>query len=289
MWKQKMGISLALGYPVPIKRVIEIVKTVGFDAISPEWSNLKALDEIAELANEQGLILQSLHAPYRETAKLWSKDENVSAPVLAEILSAIDGCVKHGIPLLVMHAWKGFEECPPPTKEGISNYETIVKKAKAHGVKIALENTEGKELLDVLMNHFRNEETVGFCWDSGHEMCFNRSKDLLSEYGDRLFITHLNDNLGISDYGGKVVWTDDLHLLPLDGISDWDYNVKRLAKAKPLDVLNFELYIRNKPNRYDTLGYEKMSIEEYFCEAYRRACKIASRLIREKNVKENKF
>ena len=33
---------------------------------------------------------------------------------------------------------------------------------------------------------------------------------------------------------GKTFWTDDLHLLPYDGIADWDYNVKRLKRSKKL-------------------------------------------------------
>lgn len=44
---------------------------------------------------------------------------------------------------------------------------------------------------------------------------------MLDKYGDRLIATHLNDNLGVSDFDGKVTWTDDLHLLPFDGIIDW--------------------------------------------------------------------
>lgn len=51
-------------------------------------------------------------------------------------------------------------------------------------------------------------DNVGFCLDAGHEMCYNHSADMLSLYGDRLIATHINDNLGIRDYGGKTTWID---------------------------------------------------------------------------------
>ena len=45
---------------------------------------------------------------------------------------------------------------------------------------------------------------------------------MLALYGEKLICTHLNDNLGIKDFEGKTTWHDDLHLLPFDGIADWN-------------------------------------------------------------------
>lgn len=125
------------------------------------------------------------------------------------------------------------------------------------------------------MEHYADNGSVGFCWDSGHEMCYNHSHDLLELYGNRLLLTHLNDNLGISRYDGKTFWTDDLHLLPFDGIADWDYNTERLKSSRRLEILNFELNINSKPERHENDAYTAMPPELYFAEAYKRACKIA--------------
>ena len=46
-----------------------------------------------------------------------------------------------------------------------------------------------------------------------------KGKDMLELYGDRLIATHINDNLGVSNSDGKIFRTDDLHLLPFDGIA----------------------------------------------------------------------
>lgn len=275
MWKQKIGISLDNDYSAPTVEVVKIVKQVGFDAISPVFESNVNLETLVKCANDCGLVLQSLHAPFGKAADMWSNSEDLSIPAINEIFSAIDACVEFKIPVLVVHTWIGFEYQFDESTLNFNNFDLLVEYAKKKGVKIAFENTEGEEYLFALMKHFETEDTVGFCWDSGHEMCYNHSQDLLSKYGDRLIMTHINDNLGISRFDGKTFWTDDLHLLPFDGIADWDNNVYRLRKSRHLDFLNFELNISSKPDRHENDIYGKMSLDEYFTEAYKRACKIA--------------
>lgn len=125
------------------------------------------------------------------------------------------------------------------------------------------------------MDAFSEEEHVGFCWDSGHELCYNRGKDMLRLYGDRLIATHLNDNLGVSDFEGQIFWTDDLHLLPFDGIHDWKQVADRLNRCGYDGVLTFELIRGNKPNRHDGDKYQQMPVESYIAECYARACRLA--------------
>ena len=76
-------------------------------------------------------------------------------------------------------------------------------------------------------------------------------------------------------FDGEIFWTDDLHLLPFDGIADWDNNIQRLRASRPLEYLNFELSMVSKPNRHENDLYGKLSPSEYFALAYTRACRIA--------------
>lgn len=274
MWKQKIGISLHDGFTVPAAELINIVKAAGFDAVSPGTTNIY---EVVKLAREKGLFVESLHAPFIGVDRMWSAEESVSTKVKQEIFAALDCCIEYGIPVLVCHVWIGFDYTFDPTSLYFGNFDDLVAKAGRHGVKIAFENTEGIEYLHALMDRYEGNDTVGFCWDSGHEMCYNHSQDLLALYGDCLLVTHLNDNLGIRRFDGSIFWTDDLHLLPYDGIIDWDDCIQRLKKAAKLDYLNFELNIGSKPDRHDNDIYGKMSAEEYFSEAYKRACRIAYR------------
>ena len=278
MWKQKLGISVGNNYSVPTADIIKILHNTGFDAVSPEWGQNVNLNEIVKTAEECGMVCQSLHAPFDGSADMWSHDKNISAAALDKLLLSLQDCHRFNIPILVAHTWIGFDNVPAPTDAGIVNYGKLIKKADEYGIKIAFENTEGDEHLFALLDHFKNNPAVGFCWDSGHEMCYNHSEDLLKKYGDILIMTHLNDNLGISRFDGKTFWTDDLHLLPFDGIADWDYNVKRLKSSQVPEFLNFELNICSKPGRHDNDCYGAMSYEQYFAEAYKRACKVAYKI-----------
>lgn len=279
MWRQKLGISIGNHYALPTAEVVKIAAEAGFDAISPEYETGADLDTIIKTAREAGLQIQSLHAPFGKSDVMWSADDTASGTALQELLDTLEVCHTYQIPIMVVHTWIGFEYSFGETRYGFCNFDKIVKKAQEYEVIIAFENTEGEEYLDALMEYFKDTSNVGFCWDSGHEMCYNHSRDLLSKYGDRLCMTHINDNLGVSRFDGDIFWTDDLHLLPYDGIADWEYNIKRLKGSKQLEILNFELNITSKPGRHENDKYGNMSLAEYFAEAYIRACRIAYRYV----------
>lgn len=277
MYKQKIGISIRSSYSVPMEEVLQMIKNIGFDAVSPAWKSSEELHSVTKFAEEIGLEVQSLHAPFERIANLWSREEQTYAPVKKELFEAIDACQRCHIPVMVSHAWIGFDYTFDEDDLNFTHFDDLVRYAKERQVKIAFENTEGIEYLYALMSRYEGDETVGFCWDSGHELCYNFSEDLLARFGDRLLMTHLNDNLGVSRLDGTIFWTDDLHLLPYDGIADWDNNIERLRRSHRLPILNFELNIESKPNRHENDVYEQMPLVNYFTEAYKRACKIAYR------------
>ena len=277
MYKQKIGISLESKYAQPLEEVMEIIKKIGFDAVSPIWTTLDEIEKTARIASQLGLELQSLHAPFTKAAALWEREGEKTAAAKKELFDVIDACERFGFPVTVVHTWIGFEYEFDKAALYYGNFDEVVDYAASKAVKIAFENTEGQEFLFALMERYEGNSAVGFCWDSGHELCYNRSRDLLGDFGGRLIMTHLNDNLGISRYDGKIFWTDDLHLLPYDGIADWDHNVARLRAAKHMDILNFELTTHSKPNRHENDVYAKMTLVEYLTEAYKRACRIAYR------------
>lgn len=65
------------------------------------------------------------------------------------------------------------------------------------------------------------EQQIELYHQAGFEGFFTEWDDnipLYRETADRLIATHLNDNYGVSDYGGVITPTDDHHLLPFDGI-----------------------------------------------------------------------
>ena len=272
MYKQKLCLNLFGSSIMEHDDQLKLFKDTGFEAFFSDYAYDNAV--LRKTADDIGIIFQSIHAPFTKMDAMWEKDDR-SQSALDELIDCARVCADVDVPIMVVHAFIGFEK-HSPTQMGIDTFGQLVDYAAKLGVKLAFENTEGEEYLTALMDAFRTENNVGFCWDAGHEMCYNRSKDMLALYGDRLFSTHINDNLGIKDYAGEITWIDDLHLLPFDGIGDWKNAAERLDKCGFNDILTFELGLSSKPGRHENDVYGKMPFAEYETEAYKRACRVAA-------------
>ncbi len=276
MWNKRLYLATSDCFGMSTTEQIKTFAKIGFDGFFTEWQTDSPLEEWVQAARETGMTYHSIHAPFGRSADMWGDDPARGQEALDGLLACLTDCKLWEVPIMVVHAFIGFED-HTPTQAGLERFGRLVQSAENSGVRIAFENTEGEEYLFALMDEFADHPAVGFCWDSGHEMCYNHSQDLLARLGDRLIITHLNDNLGIRDYNGKITWKDDLHLLPFDGVADWDDNVERLKKCNYDGVLTFELTRDSKPGRHENDRYKKMEPIEYLTEAYKRACRIAAK------------
>lgn len=274
MWKHKLCLGTGAGYQLPVEDQLRLIAKVGFDGFFVGWQQGLELQPLRALGDELGLYFQSVHAPFGRVHNLW-KETELTQEVLEEQLRCLRQTAEAGVDLVVCHVFIGFRD-HTPTRFGIDNYRVMVEEARRLGIRIAFENTEGEEYLHAVMDAFRDEEHIGFCWDSGHEMCYNHSQDLLERYGSRLFGTHLNDNLGIKDFEGAITFHDDLHLLPFDGIADWQDIASRLDREGFQGPLTFELKYPTTLNGCDRLIYGHLSVEDYMTQAYIRACRVAN-------------
>lgn len=263
-----------MGLAPTVEEEIKLLHQTGFEGFFTGWGVNSPVAKWKAVADELGMMYQSIHAPFTKAAEMW-KDRETARPAVDELLACLHACADNEVPIMVAHAFIGFKD-HSPTEIGVENFEIVVKEAERLGVKVAFENTEGEEYLAALMELSKTYNSVGFCWDTGHEMCYNYSKDMPGLYKDKLICTHLNDNLGIKDYGGEITWHDDLHLLPFDGIADWDGIAKRLVRSGLTEPLTFELSRGSKPNRHENDKYGKMTNEEYVAEVYNRACRVAA-------------
>ena len=84
----------------------------------------------------------------------------------------------------------------------------------------------------------------------------------------------------------EKTWIDDLHLLPFDGICDWQFAAERLRDFN--GPLMFELTTQSKPGRHDNDKYARISAVAYIAEAYGRACRFAS-LVEKARKQDNKI
>ena len=271
----KIGISVGKFFTAPVAELAKAIAEAGFDAVSPAWTeDRRTADFIAE-ACKNGLLLQSLHAPGAAADKLWYTEAEISAPALALLCQCVDDCAKWEIPIMVVHSSQHFDTSRVPTEAGFRNFTALVDYAASKNIRIAFENMEREIFIFALMEHFQTRPNVGFCWDSGHELCYNRSMPLLEHFGQKLIMTHINDNLGIRNADGSICAGDDLHLLPFDGVADWDLNLQRLRDAQQVDLLNFEVKPVSHPGQHENDRYAQMPLREFLAEVYARGKKIA--------------
>ena len=274
MYKNHLCLALSEAFSLPFEDQIRLLKQVGFDGFFAGWNPGCDIASLRRVADEEGMIFQSIHAPFTKMRDMWYPSD-VTETAIAELIACIQDCAVNRVPLAVLHAYIGFDD-HQPTEVGLENYARVVHEAERLGVKIAFENTEGEAFLAALMEYFKDSPAVGFCWDTGHQQCYNMETDMMALYGDRLFGTHINDNLGCRDYNGKIFWHDDLHLLPFDGIADWQANARKIKACGFTGPLTFELGLNSKPNRHENDPYGRMELVDYLTQAYMRACRVAA-------------
>lgn len=277
MWNRKLCLALMSPYgdeKLTAEEEIKLICKTGFEGFFAGWGGLDYLKECRRTADETGMYFQSVHAPFGKARDFWHGTPEKAKIAVDEQIACMEDCARVEVPIMVAHVFIGFDD-HSPNDTGIENYEKLAVRARELGLKVAFENTEGMEYLDAVMKMAESyPDSVGFCWDVGHEMCYNWSLDMPGRYPGKLIATHINDNLGIRAYDGTITWIDDLHLLPFDGVGDWDDIARRL---KDFDgPLTFELTTHSKPDRHENDKYGKLTAGEYLAEAYARACRVAS-------------
>ena len=254
----KYAINIDFGYKeLSLADRLERIRAAGFSAVFCDWHKAGDVIAIQKEVEAHGLYLNSVHAPFTTIHHMW--DEMLAAEELERQLACLKETAECGIPVMVCHAWIGFEP-EAPTETGVEYFRKLLQEAAKLGVTVALENTEGEGYLRTLFDQLTDEPALGFCLDTGHEYCYNYAKDLLAEYGPLAYI-HINDNFGIT--GDSIFWHDDAHLIPFDGIVDFDRVASRLAKLGFTDTLSCELTTANKPGRNTHDQYAALTCEEY--------------------------
>ncbi len=271
----ELGFSLQAQYDCPWEQVIELLHDSGFSAVSPLWSSDLPLESLAVSVQKHNMTVQSLHAPHGGLAYLWNSRNPLSVKAEKKITDCITACSEYGIPMTVVHGWQGLDYVFPNTPLDFSVFDRIVDYAGQKDVSIAFENLEGEEYLEALLTRYQDLPYIGYCWDSGHDHCYPHKTDFLAAYGNRLIMTHINDNLGLRDPAGIPTGDDDLHFLPYDGNIRWEREIFRLKGLPKQKILNFEIKKRSKSTTPEDLIYANLSPEAFFLLAGQRAKQIA--------------
>lgn len=267
MTQQKLGLATMRNTGVDTVEQIKIFSDVGFQAFFTGWLPDRT-EEIANAAARLGIFQQSIHSPFSGEYKvryLWKGGEEGDF-VTNALIDCVNDCARFDIPVMVIHPFIGFKD-HNPTEVGLDNYARVIEVANKQGVKLGFENVEGEEYLAAIMKRFWNEPCLGFCLDTGHEMCYNEHRDMLALYGEKLCHTHFNDNLGVR--GEEITFNDDLHLMPTDGIADWHGIMERIRKTGYDGILMSELSYADRPGKNGVEHkYAQMPLEEFAATAF---------------------
>lgn len=223
-----------------IDNTAQMAKAAGFTALdcfitldekdSPFLSaNYKnAVADIRRTVENEGMKFNQTHAPFRFPAKQWDEDGHFDVFVKTLEISALLGakiCVVH--PLHHME-YKGHEE--EIFKLNMDYYGKLIPYCKEYGIKVGVENMWQRHrirknitfdtcsTIDEFVRYIDtlDSEYMVACLDVGHVVLPDNPHspaDFIRALGhDRLKALHIHDN----DY------TNDTHLLPYQGILDWD-------------------------------------------------------------------
>lgn len=189
------------------------------------------------------ISINSIHLPIyfnrvkdpreRRKISLSTSDNNIRLNSLREIERHILVAGDLGVPVAVLHADIERDDSQEINYllESLIYLDNVAKKS---GVLIALENYTTKyvtvKLLIELISKV-DSDSLGICLDVGHSNIFSNYISDLNEARRFLFALHLHDNNG----------EEDEHLLPYEGVVDFDYIIGFLRTSKFQGVVTLEL------------------------------------------------
>ena len=221
---------------IPLKERLEIIKEHGFDGVmlgfSEEYKHIQF-----ELADKFGLAVENVHSPFDRMNSLWEKRSDSTA-IYNRTADCIRICAENNVSKIVVHPTDGLVP-PQVTVFGMKNFDGLISTAANYGIKLLFENIQLPDFLDVLFGKFGVSESVGFCYDVGHENCFTKGDDRLMKHGSLLEALHIHDNDGNSDS----------HMLPFDGNIDYEPFAKKLKALGYEGSLSLEVF-KDRSEKY---------------------------------------
>ena len=232
------------------------------------------VDNVITNFKQNGVMLDTLHAPFDKINDMWSRDENAAQSMLCRLKTGVDICAEHSIPVVVVHL-SSKTPMPEITDAGVNRFDSLFEYAKTKGVKIALENQRFIENIEYFLN--RNEN-LGFCWDTGHENCFTSGINFMELFGQRLCAMHIHDN--------RCLYDKDDHLLPFDGNIDFDKVAYNIVSCGYDGTLMLEVGKNVKKDGKSVYGH--MTDEEYIIKAIQAAGRLLD-MINNKRHEKNQI
>jgi len=238
----QIAIGTCFDYRIPIDQQFAQIAMTPFRSISlggdPNHSGYLATQgrfRLSGLAEEHGIAIDSLHAPYRRQHDISYSDSESRMASVCRIALVMAAAVELGAKTVILHLQS------LPVEAGIQDVdsllrslEALVESAENMRIRLAAENLPGEAanvFLCRALAEFKSDN-FGFCYDSSHDQLGpGKPYEILEEFADRLFAVHLSDNDGL----------EDRHWIPFTGIVDWERVCYILHKARYAHPLLLEV------------------------------------------------
>lgn len=273
-----IGISTAFDYRVPFDVMCQLVRDAGFRAIAigaevghSGYNQPERLPVLSRLFAENGLMVDSIHAPLGSEADISVPDATITAEqsptgqepsgarlaAVSGVKAAIAAAAELGCQVVVVHPATDFPATE--TRNRIASLRASLKElvpyAAERKVRLALENMPSLLVMQVTEAVLEEFPEVGVCYDTSHAQLSTNPFGILQRYGERIIAVHISDNRG----------EEDDHLLPFDGIIDWQEFALYAYRLENIPSLLLEV---------ETRKWTGSDIRMFIAEAYARATRL---------------
>ncbi len=219
------------------------------------------LDTVIKLLHENNITCDTLHGVFNEpdgyTVNDLYKPGTAGDIMLERLLNNITTCTEYNIPVLIVHFPDNEIGSDYKNEHSERRFKKLGEFARQNGVILAFENTG--YCVDCFNYTFDLIPDAKFCYDTGHEFLYGGGHKFLSLYGDKLVALHLSDNHG--EY--------DDHIIPFDGILNFDEIAKNIAKCSFSGTVMLEV-------PYKDVYADKITYNDFLLRAKSSAEKLAS-------------
>lgn len=268
--KKAINLTVLSGRNISQQDAVIPIAEAGFDSCFWVAEPDVPAKGIAASVRAAGMELSFIHAPVKKIDLVWTEGEE-GRQRMEDLIYWLQQCADNGIPCMVCHVWTKFAPVEP-NPIGLDRFSALLQLAERLGVQVAFENAEVGKFMTAIRRHLWSSPAAGFCFDSGHELCYNGGIDQLAEFGDKLLCVHLNDNMGQTS--AEITSADDSHMMPFDGKVDWISVARRLNACGYHGALTLEIKMANKPGRHTHDRYAPLSSQELLALAFQKAVQL---------------
>ena len=98
----KLCLGLSETYRLPYDEQVRTLRRIGFEGFFSGWKEGADIPALRKVADEEGMIYQSIHAPFGRIDRMWEPTDE-TPDVIDEQIHCLRACAESGVPIMVAH------------------------------------------------------------------------------------------------------------------------------------------------------------------------------------------